>query len=122
MPAERSPRPCYEIHITQTRKTYRPDDEYRAFDEYDLVETSIEEVRALLTELYGDCKREPMFLDDDGGARQVGWVYCFNNEWADGGVVRKFRQQDWVQVVEVLGSVIDPKVWGRRCSRGDDAT
>lgn len=111
MPSESpTPTPYYEIHITQTRKTYRPDDDYRIFDQYDLVATSIDEVRDHLRELYGDCKRLPMYQDSQSGeTNQVGWIYCFNNEWAKDGVVRRFRQQDWVQVMKVLGEVVNPR-------------
>lgn len=104
------PHPYYEISITATRKSYRPDDEYRRFDELELIALTIEEVRDTLRELYGDCKRVPMYVDTtDGQASQVGWIYCFNNENA-AGELQKWRQQDWVQVMRVVGEVLDPRL------------
>lgn len=106
----RSAQERYEIHITSTAKSYRPDDDYRVFDEQRLITHSIDEVREKLRELYNDCKRVPMYVDGkDREPKQVGWVYCFNNDENVRGELQKWRQQDWVQVVKLLGEIVNPR-------------
>lgn len=104
----------FEIQITSTAKSYRPDDEYRIIDQHRIVATSIEDVREQLRELYGDCKRVPMYADrPNGQPEQVGWVYCFNNDDNVRGEIKKWRQQDWVQVMQVRGKLVDPSALKR---------
>ncbi|MCA9232264.1 MAG: hypothetical protein KDA57_16570 [Planctomycetales bacterium] len=100
----------YEISITSTAKSYRPDAEYRIFDEQRLIADSIADVRDQLRDIYGTCKRVPMYVDrPNDDPKQVGWVYCFNSDATVRGELQKWRQQDWVQVRRLLGEIVDPR-------------
>ena len=104
----------YEIHITSTAKSYRPDDDYRIVDQRRLVVDSIEDAREQLQDLYGTCKRVPMYEDRaNADPEHVGWVYCFNNDANVRGELQKWRQQDWVRVQRLLGETVNPRTLTR---------
>jgi len=92
-PIESSPTDRFEIHITSTARSYRPDDEYRIFDQHKLIAESIDDVREKLVDLYGNCKRVPIYVDTNSGETRQ----------------QKWRQQDWVSVMKLMGEVIDPR-------------
>ncbi len=83
-------------------------------DQRKLIVETIDDVREQLLELYGNCKRVPMYIDGiNREPEQIGWVYCFNNDETIRGELQKWRQQDWVQVMKLMGEVIDPRLLKR---------
>ena len=102
----------YQIKITMTGRSYKTKDEYATFDTKDVNCRTFAEVKEYLDKEYGTCKRVKMFRDYVGEyprTNHVGWIYCFNNSDISHSPVEKWRQQDWVEVVELKHRTIDPK-------------
>jgi len=100
----------YKIQITKTSKLYGSKEGYRIFDSEILTCENLSNMRQMLKEKYGNCKREKCFRDrKNGGSFQSGWIYCFNNDDISHVPVEKWRQKDWVEVVEVHTKTVDPK-------------
>lgn len=101
----------YRIKITQTGCSYNPRDPdgYRIFAQFDKDFTTLPEARAYIAEQYGNCRRVKMYRDGQdnsdpklhGGAKHIGWIYCFNADDICHVPVQKWREQDWVEIVSI---------------------
>jgi len=99
----------YKVSIIETGCSYAPKGEYQRFNRITKSFATLDEARQFITDKYGKCKRVKMYQDDKNGkAKPVGWIYCFNNENSCHTPVEKWRQQDWVQLLEVEET---PRSW-----------
>ncbi len=90
-----------ELHITRTGKSYSPKDEYRTFDFQRKGFDNMSAAKAWLREEYGKCKRQPMYNDEGGKTKKIGYIFFFRNSDCSHHPVEKWLQQDWVSFYEV---------------------
>ena len=90
-----------ELQITMTGKSYAPKAAWQRFDDERRLFGTVDDAKAWLKKHYGNCSRQPMFVDTvDGEAKRVGYVYGFRNaDWSH-SPVDKWLQQDWVEFRE----------------------
>jgi hypothetical protein len=67
--------------------------------------TTLTEVRAWLATEYGNCKREPMYIDTDTGPRKIGVIYCYNTPKCSYDDTAK-HNRDWVEVLSVTATPV----------------
>ena len=92
----------YQIRTICTAKGLGNNQEhYQVFDTKAHDFRTIEGIAAFLKDEYGDCKCTKLYQDIDGQSKQIGYVYCFNNDDVCHIPIVKWHQQDWVEIVEV---------------------
>lgn len=97
----------YEIQIACTGKSYSSTDEYRIFDNMTERFDTLDAAKQFIADRYGKCKRIKMYRDNSyGESYQSGWVYCFNADDISHLPIQKWRQQDWVQIVELQQFIV----------------
>ncbi len=97
----------YKVSITMTGRSYKADDEYRTFDQQSKCFQTLEEAQSYVAEKYGNCKRVKIYRDQTNGeALHIGWIYCFNNNDISHVPVDKWRQQDLVEITQVVETPI----------------
>lgn len=93
----------YELHITETGKSFSPQSKFAVFNEERKNGfADMREVYAYLRARYGNAKRSAMYIDTkDGKTHRCGWVIGFRNADMSHAPVQKWIQQDWVSVRKV---------------------
>ena len=89
----------FELHITQTGKSFSPKDNYTIFAERKAAFGSLREVYQFLRSEYGKTKRVSMYMSrKDGSTIKCGWIICFRNADYSHAPVEHWLQQDWVEL------------------------
>lgn len=87
-----------QLTITPTGRNYGFNQEFKRFGEPERFSfPSIPDAKLFLKKRYGNCKRQPMYIDlEDGKTIKCGWIFCFHNADLSHAPVQKWIQQDWV--------------------------
>ena len=93
----------FELHITETGKSFSPKARYSIFnDDRKAGFSDMNAVYAYLRERYGKAKRQPMYVDlKTGGTLKCGWVIGFRNSDISHAPVQHWLQQDWIHISKV---------------------
>lgn len=93
----------FELHITETGKSFSPKARYSVFNEKRRNGFSdMREVYQYLRERYGKSKRMPMYIDRKSGPTiKCGWVIGFRNSDISHVPVQHWLQQDWIELRKI---------------------
>ena len=89
----------YKVTITRTAKTIGSTENYHIFD--DEVKTFETKDLALcwIDAEYQGHKKVKMYCDTkEGDTKHAGWIYCFRNADYSHNPIKKWTQQDWVNL------------------------
>ena len=90
----------YTILTHCTSKSFSTKDKYQTFDVTEEYAETKEEIKRILKDRYGNCKRQPMYIDNkDGSQVKIGYVYGFRNKDYSHNS-KSWLQADWVEIFE----------------------
>lgn len=98
-----------KLSIIESGKDIGSKEEYQAFNQFVKTFDSAKEASEWLREIYGNHKKEKMYIDDkNGNAHHIGFTFGFRNKDISHNS-NWWLQRDWIEIRRITETSIDMK-------------
>lgn len=89
-----------QLHVTMTSKSFSPRDRWRMLADETHNFSDIKAAREWLRKNYGKSKRQPMYVDENGKSKKIGYVIGFSDADYSHAPIQHWLRQDWIEFRE----------------------